>query len=530
MSGGVALDAARRSATASEPSVALRVSNVSKAFGATQALDDVSFAVGQGSIHGLLGGNGSGKSTLIKILAGVYHGDSGDVLIGGEVVPARSTTPEIARHQGLRFVHQDPGVIGAMTVAENLALGGRFPRRLGAIGWRQLRHRTNALLERFEIDADAESLIEDLRPATRTMVAIARALQDEPDDGHAGDGERAMSVLVLDEPTAALPEHEVQVLLESLRGYGRRGQSIVYVSHRLDEIVSLTDSLTVLRDGRHVVTRPTRGLTERDLVHLIVGRPVESVMSAHRRRPSGASALSVRGLCGGPLKGVDIEVRRGEIVGIAGLLGSGRTELLRMLFGADRGVAERIAVGGREVVPSSVQQMMRLGVAYIPERREQDAALLDMTVRENLSAADVSRFRRHGRLRHGMERGAAKDDIARFGIRTAGDRALLGTLSGGNMQKAIVARWLRRRPLLLLLDDPTQGVDVGARADLYAAINAAVDEGMAAILVTSDFEELADVSDRVLILRGGRIAREVVGTEATRSRLTEHVYSDGGTA
>ncbi|MDO8209606.1 sugar ABC transporter ATP-binding protein [Conexibacter sp. CPCC 206217] len=522
MNGGAALDAERRVGVTEEPAAALRLSHVSKAFGATQALDDVSFAVGDGSIHGLIGGNGSGKSTLIKILAGVHRGDAGELLVGEEEIAARSNTPEIARRLGLRFVHQNPGVIGTMTVAENLALGGRFPRRLGAIDWRRLRRRTDGLLERFEIEATAESLIGDLRPATRTMVAIARALQDERDDG-----EGAASLLVLDEPTAALPEHEVEVLLESLRRYGRRGQSILYVSHRLDEIVNLTDALTVLRDGRHVETRPTRGLSERDLVHLIVGRPVENVMSTHRRRPQSAAALSVRGLRGGPLKGVDLDVKQGEIVGIAGLLGSGRTELLRMLFGADRGEAQRLSVGGRDVEPSSVQQMMGLGVAYIPERRELDAAMLSMTVRENLSAADIVRFRRGGRLRHGMERAAARADIAQFGIRTAGDRALLGTLSGGNMQKAIVARWLRRRPLLLLLDDPTQGVDVGARADLYAAINAAVDEGMGAILVASDFEELADVSDRVLVLQGGRITREVVGAQATRSRLTELVYSDG---
>ncbi|WCB96858.1 Ribose import ATP-binding protein RbsA [Baekduia alba] len=500
---------------------ALTVSRLSKTFPGTQALCDVSFAVAPGQIHGLLGGNGSGKSTLIKILAGVHAGDAGgELAFGTRTVASDATTPELAYACGLRFVHQSSTTFPDMTVAENIAIGGGFPTRLGRVRWGQLRRETRSLLERFEIDAHPDDLLGELGAADQTMVTIARALQDEDGDGG------AVSVLVLDEPTASLPEHEVDVLLSALRRYAAQGQTILYVSHRIEEVLSITDAVTVLRDGQHVVTRPTEGLTEAALIEHIVGRPLEQVFSPPSEQQALETLLQVQGLGDGErLKDVSFTVGRGEVVGIAGLLGSGRTELLELLFGLRAPAGGQIRLGGDEVRIGRPKDAMALGIAFVPEDRELDAAFLDMTVRENLSAAQVGRYQSHGRIQHAQERADALRSIEEFTIRTPGDGELLSSLSGGNQQKVILARWLRRDPRLLLLDEPTQGVDVGARADAYRSVRRAVEGGMGAILVTSDFEELALASDRVLVLRGGRLVAELRGDELSRQRLTELVFT-----
>jgi ribose transport system ATP-binding protein len=503
------------------------VRHLTKSFGATLALDDVSFEVRAGHIHGLLGGNGSGKSTLIKILAGVHTADSGGELrVGTRAIPAHTTSPELARSCGLRFVHQSTSTFPELTLAENIAIGDRFPATAGKIRWSQLRGLTATLLDRFEIDARPDDRLGDLRPADQTMVAIARALQDV---GHDDTGEPC--VLVLDEPTASLPEHEAGVLLDALRRYARAGQTILYVSHRIDEVLDLTDAMTVLRDGRHVVTRSTEGMSEAQMIEHIVGRPVERVFAedADAAASVGDVVLDIEGLTGGPLHGIDLTVRAGEIVGIAGLLGSGRTELLRMIFGDHPVESGTMRLGDDTIRPHSPGQAMKLGIAHVPEDREHEAAFLDLSVRENLSAAEISTYWTGGRLDCRRERRDAERAITDFAIRSSGQDALMASLSGGNQQKVVLARWLRRNPRLLLLDEPTQGVDVGARADVYAAIRTAVGDGMAALVVSSDFDELAHACDRVLVLRGGRITAEVRGTDLQRHRLTELVFSKENT-
>jgi ribose transport system ATP-binding protein len=503
------------------PKVALAVTQLSKTFPGTRALKGVSFSVGAGRIHGLVGGNGSGKSTLIKILAGIYQADAGgEIAVGDTTIPANSTTPELARSFGLRFVHQNGGTFPAMTVAENIAFGGNFPTRAGAIRWRALRAHTKLLLDRFQIEASPDDLVGDLRAADQTMVAIARALQDEED----GQEDR-VSILILDEPTASLPEHEVEVLLSALRRYAAQGQTILYVSHRLEEILSLTDEVTVFRDGEHVITCPTSTLDEKSLIRHIVGRPLSEVFATDNSAVEAETVLNVSDLSGGPLKGATFTVKKGEVVGIAGLLGSGRTELLEMIFGSRRPDGGKIELDGKVLDLSRPIDGIHAGIGFVPEHREADAAFLDMTVRENLSASHIQRFSRRGRLSHRAEQRDAIDSIDEFGIRTAGDKALMSSLSGGNQQKVIIARWLRNRPMLLLLDEPTQGVDVGARADAYASIREAVQSGMAAVIVSSDFEELASACDRVLVLRNGRFVAEVKEEQLTRHGLTEQVLA-----
>lgn len=496
----------------------LRAIGVSKTFSGTTVLKDASLSVSRGEVHALLGGNGSGKSTFIKVLAGVYRADPGGTIeIGGTTAPADSWSASTAKARGLHFVHQDPAVFPLLTVAENMAIGRGFETGVGGrIDWRATRRRTAEVLERFSIPATPDTPVAALRPADRTMVAIARALQDQ-EGAHDG-------VLVLDEPTASLPVSEVDVLLTALRRYAEAGQTIVYVSHRLGEVLDLADTVTVLRDGDVVGTRPVPGLTEPQLIEMIVGRPLADVFPEPRRHEDRPVVLRVRDLAAGPLTGVDLDLHEGEVLGIAGLLGSGRSELLRALFGDLPRRSGQVALNGEPYSPRRPSQAMAAGVAMVPEDRGAEAMFGDLSVRENLSAAVVKSYWSRGRLNHRRERDEARGLVSQFGVRPQTDAPPAGTLSGGNQQKLVMARWLRREPKVLLLDEPTQGVDVNARADIYAHIRAAVARGTAVLIVTSDFEELAHVADRVLVLRDGRVAAEVTGKEITAHRLTELAY------
>jgi ribose transport system ATP-binding protein len=423
----------------------------------------------------------------------------------------------VARSAGLHFVHQDPAVFGALTVAENLAIGRGFERAAGGrIDWPATRRRTVQVLERFSLQVSPDAPVAGLRPADRTMLAIARALQDQ-EGAHDG-------VLVLDEPTASLPASEVDVLLAALRKYAAAGQTILYVSHRLSEVLDLADRVTVLRDGAQVATREVTDLTEEQLIELIVGRGLDRVFPERHGEVGEEVVLSVRGLAAGPLRGVDLEVHRGEVLGIAGLLGSGRSELLRALFGDLPLTAGEIRLGGEPYRPSRPARAMKAGLAMVPEDRGSEGLFAGLSVRENLSASVVPRYWSRARLDHRRERVDARGLVDAYDVRPGSDLPVAGTLSGGNQQKLVLARWLRRDPLVLLLDEPTQGVDVRARADIYEHVRRAVAAGTAVLLVTSDFEELAHVADRAVVLREGRVAAEVAGTDLNAHRLTELSY------
>ncbi len=501
--------------TATGNQTALRVTGLSKNFPGTQALDNVSLHVDRGEVLGLLGGNGSGKSTLIKVLAGVHRGErGGTITVDDKQTGADVVTPEWSAAAGLHIVHQHAAVFPALTVAENLAIGRGFPTRgRCSVDWRALHAKTADVLERFDIPARPETLVRDLGAADRTMVAIARALQDQ--EG-AGSG-----VLVLDEPTASLPRAEVELLLTAVRRYARDGQAIVFVSHRLDEVVQVCDRVTVLRDGVVAGSAEGSDVTHDLLVQLIVGRPLEQVFPT-MPAPKGddAPVLTITGATGGPLRGVDLTVRPGEVLGIAGLLGSGRTEVLRAAFGAFSLKAGEVVVAGERLRPGDIAAAMRAGVAYVPEDRS-EAAFPRMPLAANLSAAQVKKYWSRLHLQHRQERRDALTTIDQFKIKaTSGDQQMR-TLSGGNQQKAVLARWLRREPRLLLLDEPTQGVDVSARAEIYAMVRHAVAGGCAVVLVASDFEELCAISDRVVVLSGGRVTAELCAPDLDPSRLVQ---------
>ncbi|GAA3567790.1 sugar ABC transporter ATP-binding protein [Amycolatopsis ultiminotia] len=497
---------------------ALAVTDVSKAFAGTQALLDVSFAVTAGRVHALLGGNGSGKSTLIKILAGVHRADpGGSVVVNGTSVAADRLTPGLAREIGLRFVHQNPGLIRDMTVVENVALTNGFSRtRYGGVAWGALRRRTRRLLDRFEIEADPNQQLSELRPADQTMVAVARALEDDQD---------GLSTLVLDEPTAALPRHEAAFLLEAMRRCASTGHTILFVSHRIDEVLAVSESVTVLRDGVEVLTREAEGLDEQQLVQAIVGRSPRAVYQVPPATSALEACVEVEHLRGGPIHDVSFTARKGEVVGIAGLLGSGRSELLRMIYGAHPRESGDITIEGGPYQANDPSSALRNGVALVPEDRAADGAFLDMSVLENLSIGQLGKFREPLRFRHDLERAAAREDIEKFTVKTQSPSTPLASLSGGNQQKVLLARCLRSAPRVLLLDEPTQGIDVGARADIFAILSEHVARGLTVIIVSSDFEELARVTDRVLILRGGRIVADVPAQSVDAAAITELVYS-----
>lgn len=502
------------------PALALSARSIVKTYPGVQALGGVDLDLKFGEVHALCGGNGSGKSTLVKILTGVVAGDSGSLSIGEHTIDASQIRHSDVHELGVRVVHQDLAMFPDLSVAENMALGSSYPTTAGKIRHQELRRRALAQMQRFDIQTRPETLVRDLPVAMRTQVAIARALQDVVD-------ERA--VIILDEPTAALAAHEVGILLRTIRGLAERGHAILFISHRLDEILATTDHVTVLRDGKVFAEHETSRLTEKELIESIIGRPVAAVRRGDHSAEVSASAtpvLSVTGLSAGPLRDIDLVVHPGEILGVAGLLGSGRTELLQAFWGDLKATEGTLVLNGREVHFSRNDQAIAAGIVMVPEDRVNGGAFTDLTLDENL---DVSVLNRYWRWL-GFYRAKMKSDGAelrkRFRIKAPSGSVAMRTLSGGNQQKAILARWVRRDPILLLLDEPTQGVDVAARSDIYEAIRAVTRQGSAAVVVTSDLEELAAVVDRAVVLRDGRVVAEVQRDNLSAQLLNELIYRE----
>ncbi|MEO3781488.1 sugar ABC transporter ATP-binding protein [Micromonospora sp. B11E3] len=498
----------------------LEFQGVSKSFPGTRALADISFAVRPSEFHALVGGNGSGKSTLIKILAGVYQGDPGGVIrLGDTTSQSDHVTPRWSRAAGIRFVHQDLGLFPQLSVTENVLAGTSYPRRRGGIDWGMAHRTVQGLLDSLGIEVAARSFVRDLRPADQTLIAVARCLSDRQTS--------SIHLLVLDEPTTRLPADEVHGLLERLRSYSRGGQSILYVSHRLDEVLEYADTITVLRDGRHIDTRSASEHDRSTIVEAIAGQAQAHLSRRVNKSVPGAPVLSVEGLTGGPLRDVSLSVDAGEVVAIAGLVGSGRTSLMRNIYGAVKPAAGTVVVNGHPLSPGNVAEALDRGISFVPEDRARDGAFLDLGLRENLSATTVRRYRRLGWFRRGQETGDASRDVVTYRIRTPGTITPMVKLSGGNQQKAVIARAMRTSPSVLLLDEPTQGVDVGARSDIYAQIESAVDAGSGVLLATSDLDELLHLADRVVVLTAGKISDQAAGDEITRTWIYENVYNAG---
>jgi ribose transport system ATP-binding protein len=492
---------------------ALEVRGLSKSFLGTLALDCVDVTVGAGEVHALLGENGSGKSTLIKILAGFHRPDpGGTVKVGGK--PLAFGSASSAHVAGCRFVHQDLALVNSRSIADNLMMGSRFPTRLGTLRSRQLRQTSVAALGRVGLELDPDRLLGDLFPAQRTGVAIARALQEH--SGNVG------SLLVLDEPTATLPDAEVRQLLRIIRTAAASGVGVLYVTHRLEEVFQIADRATVLRDGRRVATRDVSDVSRDDLVTLLVGSELSDVHREAAALPwtGGEVLLAVDDLTTETLSGIDLTLQAGEIVGIAGLTGSGRDSLLPSIFGVLPRHTGTITVGGRVLEAGRPDLAMRRGIGYLPGDRAAFGAFGALTSRENVSISDPSRYWRWPRLSLRSERAEVSDWARRFDVRPPDTEHNFASLSGGNQQKLLLARWLRRDPKNLLLDEPTQGVDIGAKAAIHHQIVSAAQSGTAIAISSSDVDELAALCHRVLVLLGGRIDGQLEGSFVTATNIS----------
>ncbi len=504
----------------SEPptGTALAVRALTKRYGAVAALDDVALTVERGTLHALVGANGSGKSTLIRILAGVERGEpGGTITVGAEVMAADRVSPHLAHRAGVRVVHQVPTVFPDLSVAENIGVGAGLPTRAGgSIRWRELDRRATEVLARLGLDVDPRAPVGGLSPARQTLVAVARAFAGTDDRTEGG------TLLVLDEPTAALPTREVTTLLAGLEAAVAHGDTVLLVTHRLDEVARAAHDATVLRDGRPVATFAVGSVPPGDVVGMITGSAAMAPVP-HAPVATERAFLDVNGLHAGRLHDISFRVREGEILGIAGLLGSGRSTLLEALFGARPPTAGRVGLGGAPLDLRSPDRTMAAGVALVPEQRSR-AAFADRSVAENLGLAEVGRFWTGRRIDRRAERRAAVADVAEFGIVAASPEAEMATLSGGNQQKVVLARWMRRAPKLLLLDEPTLGVDVGARTEIHEMIRRYVTGPRAAVIVSSDVGELCALADRLLVLRAGRIAHEVEAGAADPDRVNQLVH------
>ncbi len=505
---------ARPAATSAGRVAGLRVDvqHVAKRYGAAIALDDVSVAIEPRSIHGLVGENGAGKSTLGKIIAGAVAPDDGQVLVDGRLVNYRS--PRDAIRDGIAIIDQELALAPAMTVLDNVFLGVERGS-LGLVDRTEQRHLFAQAAARIGFHHDPSVRAGTFRVADQQMVEIVRALV------------RDARLIVMDEPTAALPRNEAERLLELTRELRDEGATIIYLSHILGDVLKLCDTVTVLKDGRHVRTGPTAGETTDGLVTAMLGRQLDLVFPS--RRPIDADApvvLSVRGLSSPPkFDDVSFDIRRGEIVGLAGLVGSGRTEIARALFGADP-ASGTILMNGRPVRSRSPKGRIRDGMALLPESRKDQGLVMARPVNENVSMAHMGAVATAGVLSRERERGVVGEMMHRVDARAASQTMPIRALSGGNQQKVSLAKWLVKTPHLLIADEPTRGVDVGAKRAIYELIHGLAADGMAVLLISSELEEVIGLSHRVFVVRRGRLTLEIDGADANEDNVMRAAFGD----
>jgi ABC-type sugar transport system ATPase subunit len=485
------------------PEPLVQLYGLGKSFAGAAALKRVTLGLNVGEIMGLVGENGAGKSTLIKLLSGVETPDKGTIRLGGE--PITFASPRDALAAGVAAVQQELECFPHLSVAENLLLGERWPRRAwGGVDWPALHAEAGRRLTQFGVSIETHRMLEELTAAEKQEIGIAGAVA------------RRARLLILDEPTASLSEPEVQRLFSHLRRLREQGVAILYVSHRLDEIFELTDRIAVLRDGELVAVHRTAEIDAARLVHDMVGRPLEQVYPRTRSGPLGPPLLELEGVSYSSLfHDVSLSVRGGEIIGLAGLVGAGRSELARAIYGlypVDHGA---LRVSGHKWRPTRSRDALRAGIVYIPEERKRQGFVLDHALEAAIGIGFSDQLTRWGMIRARRERTRVREAIARYSIRAAGPRQPVATLSGGNQQKALLARWLERDPRVVILDEPTRGVDVGAKAQIHALIDRLAARGKAILFISSDLGEIVGMSDRILVMNRGTIETELQGAEMT---------------
>lgn len=494
----------------------LKMSHITKRFPGVLALDNVNFEVERGEIHGLLGENGAGKSTLLKILSGAHHPDSGTIDFDGRVV--RLDSPHQAQNYGIVTIYQEFNLVPSLTIAENVFIG-REPGQAGFVDWAALRRETLAVTEQLGIHLNPMSLVRNLSVAEQQMVEIARALS------------MRSRIIIMDEPTSALSDTEVQQLFKIMRDLRGQGISIIFVTHRLEEVHEICDRITILRDGRNVGLAKVADINTGDIIRMMVGRSIDELFQRSAFHEYGETALQVRNLSrqgtardpnATVLRDISFTVRRGEILGIAGLVGAGRTELARAIFGADPFDRGDVIIGGQPTRIRSPQDAIRYGVGLVPEDRKQQALFLALAVRQNLSMASLASLTRWGLF---VDERAEMNLVERFrealNIRMSSPEQKILNLSGGNQQKVVIARWLALQPRVLIVDEPTRGIDVAAKAEVHQLLDEMARSGIAVIMISSELPEIIGMSDRIITMREGRLTGEVLRADASEEKLMQ---------
>ncbi|UAN25398.1 sugar ABC transporter ATP-binding protein [Serratia ureilytica] len=483
----------------------LEAEGISKQFPGVKALDKVSIKIKPGSVHALMGENGAGKSTLMKCLIGIYHPDEGSIKIKGRPVTFSDTLQ--ALHSGISMIHQELNLVPYMTVAENIWLG-REPARLGFVNHEQLNEQTRELLARLNIKLRPETLVGELSIASQQMVEIAKAVSYNAD------------VLIMDEPTSALTEGEVVHLFAIIRELREQGKGIIYISHKMDEIFAITDEVSIFRDGTFIACNKTENLTKQSLITMMVGRELTQMFPKFNNN-IGEEVLRVAGLRrSGWFHDVSFSVKRGEILGVAGLVGAGRSEVMESLFGMHPADGGEIFIEGQAVKVDSPAKAIESGLAFLTEDRKKSGLFLVLSVVENMSIVNLSEYiGKNGFVSHVQMAKDCMAQIKKLNIKTPTMDQIINNLSGGNQQKVLIARWLLAQPKILILDEPTRGIDVGAKAEIYRLISELANRGVAIILVSSELPEILGMSDRVMVMHGGRITGILDKDDADQEKI-----------
>ena len=486
--------------------IVLRANDISKSYAGVHALRSVAFELKAGEVHALIGENGAGKSTLIKIITGAVARDSGEIEISGQLITDNS--PRIAKSLGIAAIYQQPALFPELSVAENIALGLEKAGLWGRINWHERHARAMTLLARVGAKIDPTTEAQDLSMPQQQLVEIARALGADA------------KVLIMDEPTASLSEEDTQNLFRVIRELREHGVGLIYISHRLEELPEIADRVTVLRDGSTIGTHSIKDVKRDDLIQLMVGRELSAVFPK-KAAELRDTVLEVRhlGCAVANVSEVNLSVRAGEIVGLAGLVGAGRTELARAIFGLTPADAGEILLRGKAVSIQSPAQAISHGIAYVPEDRRHHGVILDMAIKANITLASLSWLANRLSLDFRREREIAADYTRRFAIKTPTTYAPVSTLSGGNQQKVALSRWLVTKPSLLILDEPTQGIDVGAKSEIHALMSELAGQGVAILMISSELPEVLGMSDRIAVMRAGTIVRILKRAEATQEKI-----------
>ncbi|RYC40584.1 ribose ABC transporter ATP-binding protein RbsA [Pectobacterium zantedeschiae] len=483
----------------------LQLQGITKSFPGVKALSGAALNVYPGKVMALVGENGAGKSTMMKVLTGIYRKDAGSIHFLGQEVDFNG--PKASQEAGIGIIHQELNLIPQLTIAENIFLGREFTNRFGRIDWNKMYTEADKLLKRLNLRYDSRRMVGDLSIGDQQMVEIAKVLSFES------------KVIIMDEPTDALTDTETASLFSVIKELQSQGCGIVYISHRLKEIFEICDDITVFRDGQFIGERPVSDLAEDTLIEMMVGRKLEDQYPRSNKEP-GEMRLNVQNLSGPGVDSVSFTVRKGEILGVAGLMGAGRTELMKILYGALPRTGGNVTLDGRDVVTRKPQDGLANGIVYISEDRKRDGLVLGMSVKENMSLTALRYFSHAGgRLKHAEEQLTVADFIRLFNVKTPSMEQPIGLLSGGNQQKVAIARGLMTRPNVLILDEPTRGVDVGAKKEIYQLINQFKEEGLSIILVSSEMPEVLGMSDRIIVMHEGRLSGDFPIEQATQEAL-----------